>query len=320
MIHDASDTQQLPRHRSFFGDGSRPRYFAPLPEKLHGAFVAVSPISGRLHSLDRLWSLLTMDPEFESASIVFTGTYLSGPHAPQLLSLLCTLRLAHPSPIFLAGPTDLAAAAYLGLLKNLELSVALNAVGASWAEENHEVFAAYGVSSMTATDLLHAMPPEHREFLTELAVSVKHTDLVLTAMPATTLAASSLTSEFASDFFTLPHPIQDPTSLAPILHSDHSPPPPSSPSMACGSRAADGADVYAVNRRNGVSSRMEVVHDDRKNKTDGHPAPEKTMYVDPLSEFPGINIDGVAMNGSGLLAALFFPSGRIIISPDSGEK
>lgn len=268
-----------------------------------------------------------MDPEFESASIVFTGTYLSGPHAPQLLSLLCTLRLAHPSPIFLAGPADLAAAAYLGLLKNLELSVALNAVGASWAEENHEVFAAYGVTSVTATDLLHAMPPEHREFLTELAVSVKHTDLVLTAMPATTLAASSLTSEFASDFFTLPHPIQDPTSLAPILHNDCSPPPPSSPAMACGSRAADGADVdghnYDVHRRDSFasSSRMEVVHDDRKNKkTDGHPAAEKTMYVDPLSEFPGINIDGVAMNGNGLLAALFFPSGRIIISPDGGEK
>lgn len=265
-----------------------------------------------------------MDPEFESASIVFTGTYLSGPHAPQLLSLLCTLRLAHPSPIFLAGPADLAAAAYLGLLKNLELSVALNAVGASWAEENHEVFAAYGVNSITATDLLHAMPPEHREFLTELAVSVKHTDLVLTAMPATTLAASSLTSEFASDFFTLPHPIQDPTSLAPILHNDCSP---SSPSMACGSRAADGADVdggsqYDAHRREnlGSSSRMEVVHTDRKNKADGHPAAEKTMYVDPLSEFPGINIDGVAMNGSGLLAALFFPSGRIVISPDGGEK
>jgi hypothetical protein len=264
-----------------------------------------------MQSLDKLWSLLTMDPEFDNVTIVFTGNYLSGSHARQMLSFLCTLRLAHPSPIFLSGPADLAAAAYLGLLKNLELSVALNAVGTTWAEENRQVFASYGVSTFTATDLLHAMPPEHREFLTELAVSVKHPNLVLTAMPATTLAASSLTSEFASDFFSLPHPIHDASALA-TVHSDSL----QAPSAALGSAAATAAD----NRDEASREYTTRTHTGQRAQVEEENA-TKTMYVDSLAQFPCINADGIAMNGVGCLAGLFFPSGRVVVaSSEFGEK
>jgi len=255
-----------------------------------------------------------MDPCFEDAGIVFTGNYLAGPHARQLMSFLCTLRLAHPGSIFLSGPNDLAAAAFLELLKNLELAVALNAVGTAWAEQNHDVFASYGVTSYTVTDLLMAMPPEHREFLTELAVSVKHdSGMVLTAMPATTLTSTALTSEFASDFFTLPHPLHDPT--ASILHSD-STQHVDSPSTAKGCDAAevDGDHVRITKPSAVLPPAAEVRNVSMQEATETETAErEKTMYVDPLAEFPALNADGIAVNGAGVLAALFFPSGRVVV-------
>jgi hypothetical protein len=284
------------RHPSFFGDVPGAHYFAPMPDSCQGPFVVISPINGQVELLERLWNLLTMESWFGNATIIFTGNYLAGPHAKRLMSLLSTLRMSQPSPIFLAGPQDLAAAAYLGLLKNLELQVALLAVGTSWAESHSDVFASYGVDSVCATDLVHAMPPEHREFMTELATSVKHPEMTLTGMPRTELTADAPISSFASDLLAIPHPISDADALP--------------PSSASGSTAAgaDGSSSEEI----GVS--MDGLTTSTKLNTPMASPREvvKTLYVDPLAQYPSLKSDGVAVNGEGRLSALFYPSGHVV--------
>jgi len=253
--------------------------------------------------------MLTMDPWFGTATIVFTGNYLVGPQAKQVVSLLCTLRMSHPSPIFLAGPLDLAAAAYLGLLNNLELQVALLAEGSTWAQTHADVFTSYGVSTGSAADLVHAMPPEHGEFLSNLAVSIKHADMILTAMPATEFAPDASTSSFASDLLELPHPLPD-ESLIEAAEARQM------PAMARGSGAAveGGSQI-----RDTVVPQVKGVGIDGVASTAPPSIPRtlspKTLYVDPSVQFPALRHNGAAVNGDGELAALFYPNGHVLVAP-----
>jgi len=282
----------LVRHPSYYGDMPSPHYFVPQPSCIGGPFVVISPVNGRLADLYDLWNLLTMEPEFGRCSIVFSGNYLCGPQARDIISFLCSLRLSHPSPIFLSGPSDLAAAAHLGLLSNLELTLALTAVGAAWADTHPDVFGSYGISSRKPSELVQAMPPEHREFLSRLMVSIEHPALTLTAMPPSTLSASALTSTFASDFFTLPHP----------RLSER----PAAVQSTGGSQAASLADEQPQQQQDFMPPAQREMTDEQKG------ARQKTMFVDQNLQFPAFTPDGIAINGNGPLAALFHPTGHVV--------
>jgi serine/threonine protein phosphatase 1 len=148
-----------------------------LPTAIEGPVAVIGDVHGQLRELNIILEKLQILPDLSDRWIVFIGDLVDrGPESRGAIDALLALRQSHPLTTALCGNHEFGMAAALGLIPIPEFS--------DWSDRwvqfygSESTFESYGVAAGDLAALGEALPPAHREFLTDLPWVVEHPEFL----------------------------------------------------------------------------------------------------------------------------------------------
>ena len=148
-----------------------------LKTKIQGPIAVIGDVHGQLDKLTVILEKLKQLPDYQHRWIVFIGDFVDrGADSKGAISAVLNLQRDHPRTTAIAGNHEFAMCSALGWLSSRQDS---NWSG-RWVNhyDSDTTFASYGAEIGNLDDLNDKIPPDHREFLTNMPWCVEHPQLL----------------------------------------------------------------------------------------------------------------------------------------------